>query len=874
LHPLAHRGAERKAGDQGVRDLIDQGRNLHRAGHLAQAEALYRQVLRQQPGHADALHLMGVMALQTGRFADAVDWIGRAIAGRPDFPEAHNNLGNALKALGRPQDAIGSYDHALALRPDFPEAHNNRGVCLQGLGRLDEAAAAFGRALASRPDYPEAAIGRAVTLERLGRLGEAADGYRAAALLLPDNADLRNTLGNTLHALGRPDEAAAAYGEAVRLRPDFAEFHINRGVALTECRRLDEAAAALRTALALAPGHVRAMTALGTAWQMDGKVDEAVACLGDAVRAAPDFAPAHGNLGLALARLGRLDEALDCQRTALRLQPDNVMTHNNLAVVLTEMGRYDQALASVETALRLRPDFPEAHMTKGNTLKALGRLEEAAASLEAALGLKPGSAEAHTALGSVYQALWRLDDALAEHRRALLLWPDYPAALMNLGMTLQIQGLPAEAAVCYERIIVLRPDHDTAFGNLLNCTMYRDDLDHDAVAEIHRRFGRAFTRPPLPGIAPEPVAPEPAAAERRLRIGYLSSDLRNHPVAGNLFPVIRHHDRAAFSVHFYSHLANPDDHTREFQALADGWRDIRTLSDRQAAELIRADRIDILVCLAGRFDLNRPVICAYRAAPIQISMHDVGTSGLAEMDYILGDGRLLARPSREYFAERRLRLPSFVVADFPPALPPLPAQPRQGPVVFGCFNNPAKISPGLVRLWASILAALPQSRLTLKYQGAYGSPTLRDRLRGQLVAGGAMEDQVTFVADQDSYAAFIARYDQVDIALDTTPFSGSTTSFQALAMGVPVVTLAGERMVGRWTASMLRTLRLPQLIAPRPEDYIAIALNTAAAIDLWRGRRAEIRDRVAASPLCDGTSYTRRLERLYRAVWRKARYSG
>ncbi len=841
----------------GVQELIDRGRAFHRAGDLAQAETLYRDVLRQHPDHADALHLMGVMAIQTGRFAAAIDWIIRAIAGRPNFPEALNNLGNAYKALNRPDQAAEAFGQALALRPDFPEALNNRGVCLQALSRNEEAADALERAIALRPDYPEARINHALALERLGRLAEAAESYGAAIALLPANADLRNTLGNTFRTLGRLDDAAEAYGEAVRLRPDFAEFHVNRGVALTECRRLDEAVTSLRTALDLTSDHVRARIALGVALGLQGAIDDAVHTLRDAVHLAPTFPPAHCTLGLALLRVRRLEEAADCQRTALRLQPDSAASHTNLAIVLGEMGQYDQSLASTEAALRLRPDFPEAHITRGNTLKALGRLEDAAASLEIAVRLKPGSAEGHTALGVVYQALWRLDDALAEHREALRLWPDYPAALMNLGMALQAQGLPAEAGTCYERIITQRPGHDTAFGNLLNCAMYRDDLDNDAVAAIHRRFGRAFAQPTLP-----PAKVEPAATERRLKIGYLSSDLRNHPVATNLLPVIRARDRTAFAVHFYAHVASPDDYTQAFRALADGWSDIHGLTDRQAAELIRADGIDILVSLAGRFDLNRPTICAYRAAPIQISMHDVATSGLTEMDYIIGDGRLLARPSGEYFTERRLRLPSFYVADFPAALPPLPHEPRRGPVVFGCFNNPVKITPTTTRMWGAILAALPDSRLALKFHQAYGSPTLRDRLLNQLVSGGATADQVEFAFNAESYGEFLARYNDVDIALDTTPFSGSTTSFQALTMGVPIVTLAGERMASRWTASMLRTLRLPQLIATRPGDYVAVAHRTAATIADWRARRQDIRDHISASALCDGATYAKRLELL------------
>ena len=847
-----------------MQGLIDQGLAHHRAGKLAEAEIVYGRVLQSQPDNATALHLMGVLALQTGRFDNALDWIGRAIAHQPHFPEALNNQGNALKALNRLEDATEAYDRALAQRPDFPEALNNRGFCLLTLGRLDEAAQSLARATALRPDYPEARINSAMALERLGRFAEAAEHYGAAIRLLPANADLHNALGNALRAAGYVAKAAESYGEAARLRPDFVEFWINQGVALTDCRHLDEAITVLQLALSLAPDHVRALIAFGVALSLKGDFAQAAHSLGRAAELAPDFPPAHTNLGLALIRLGRLEEAAECQRKALRLQPDYVVALNNLAITLTEMGQPDQAVINAEAAIGLRPDFAEAHISRGTALKALEKFDAAADSLETALRLKPNSAEAHTALGSVYQSLWRLDEAAAEHREALHLWPDYPAALHNLGSTLLLLGRASEAVACYEQVAAKAPMDATTISYLVYSAMYRDDLDNDGLAAIYRRYGEALAR----NATPIPK-PGPQAANRRLKIGYLSSDLRNHPVASNLLPVVRHHDHSAFEIHYYSHGTTSDEYTADLKASADGWHDITRLNDTQAAELIRADGMDILVSLAGRFDLNRPGICAFRAAPIQISMHDVATSGLTEMDYIIGDGRLLARPSTEYFTERRLRLPSFYIADFPDYLPPLPPAPRQGPVVFGCFNNPVKISPTLIPLWGAILAALPESRLVLKYYQAYDSSDLRHRLTQTVTQAGAQADQLVFIGSKESYTGFVGRYNQVDIALDTWPFSGSTTSFQALSMGVPVVTLATDRMVSRWTASMLRSLRLDPLITTQPEDYVATAIETAGNVESWRGRRHDIRDRLARSSLCNGALWAKRLERLYRAVWRR-----
>ncbi|CAA7621223.1 tetratricopeptide repeat protein [Magnetospirillum sp. SS-4] len=848
-------------------DLIDRALAFHRAGQLGKAEPLYREVLSCDPGNAAALHLMGVMALQTGHPDHAVEWIGRALAARPDFPEAHNNLGNALKAMNRTEAAATSFRRALELRPDMAEAHNNLGICLLGLDRAGDACTAFETAIGLRPDYPEATAGRAQALERLGRWADAAAAWNAAIALVPGVGDFRNSLGNCLRRLGRLNDAAEAYGEAVRLRPDFVEFHVNHGVALTDCRRLGEAESRLRAALALVPDHVRATIALGIVLGLGDRLDDAAETLRRAVDLAPDFPPAHVNLGLILLRTGELDEAVRCQHAALRLQPEYALAHNGLAMALAARQSPDQALDSVATALRLRPDLAEAHLTRANILKMLGRKEECAAALKEAARLNPASAEIHTALGRVLFEQWLLDDAVAAHRQALELWPDFPAAQLNLGNALQALDRQQDAALLYEAVISRHPDHALAFGNLLNNIMYRDDLDAEAVGEAHRRYGRAMARP-----RPDSSDPAGTASDSgKIRIGYLSSDLRNHPVGTNLLPLIRNHDRSAFEIHFYAHVSKTDAHTDEFRALADGWHDITALTDAAAAARIRADGIDILVSLAGRFDQNRPQICAFRPAPIQISMHDVATSGLEEMDYIVGDGRLLARPSAEYFSERRLRLPSFYVAGPPPGASPVPAVPRHGPPVFCSFNNPIKISPTIARAWGAILAALPDSRLVLKFHEAYGSPTLRERLSERLIAAGARPGQIEMVGTKEPYEAFIARYHHVDVALDTAPFSGSTTSFQALSMGVPVLTMPQDRMVSRWTASMLRTVRLPGLIADGPEDYVAKAIALARSVDDWRGRRAELSQRTLASSLCDGPGWTRRLERLYRAVWQRHR---
>jgi predicted O-linked N-acetylglucosamine transferase (SPINDLY family) len=430
-----------------------------------------------------------------------------------------------------------------------------------------------------------------------------------------------------------------------------------------------------------------------------------------------------------------------------------------------------------------------------------------------------------------------------------------------------MQARQREAAECCETALAIRPNDPKALKNSVTIAVYRDDLTTDALTAIHRRFGRALAQPGVSLVRPADLP----RGDKRLRIGYLTSDLiTGHPVVGDFRPLLRHHDRAAFAVHIYAHITPRDPLVAQLRAEADGWRDIAHLSDIQVAEQIRADDIDILVSLAGRFDDNRPGICAYRAAGVQISLLDVATSGLDEMDYIIADRWLLPRHTAEYFSERRLRLPQYYQADLPADLPDVTeAADRSAPPLFGCFNSPTKINPTVLRCWGAILAALPKSRLRLKYMDHYQSKAARALILGRLTQAGATPRQVEFLSGRESQAAFLARYNDIDVALDTFPFCGSTTSFHALAMGVPVVTWPWDRFVSRWTESMLRAVALPELIAASGDDYVAVAVAAAKSRRAWRARRPEIRERLMSSLLCDAPRRTRHLERLYRAVWRR-----
>jgi hypothetical protein len=318
-------------------------------------------------------------------------------------------------------------------------------------------------------------------------------------------------------------------------------------------------------------------------------------------------------------------------------------------------------------------------------------------------------------------------------------------------------------------------------------------------------------------------------------------------------------------------VRRPDDETDWFRAQAAGWRSITGLADDVVATMIRDDRVDIMIYLAGRFDHNRPQVAAWRPAPVQVSLFDVATSGMAEMDYLVVDSFMAPARRSEKFVEHLLRLPSVYLHEpigFAPPVTPPPVL-NNGRVIFGSFNNPAKVNDEVLRLWAEVLRAVPGSRLKLKYRGYYRQPGLQRRVREVFEAAGIDSGRVEMGGTYENPGDHIALYRDVDIALDTHPFTGSTTTFETLWMGVPVVTLAGDSFVARWSASMISKVGLPDLVASSPKDYVDIAARLAADPERLRNLRQTLRSQVSTSPLCDGRRTTRHLERGLRAAWRR-----
>ncbi|AWB08057.1 glycosyltransferase (plasmid) [Azospirillum humicireducens] len=537
---------------------------------------------------------------------------------------------------------------------------------------------------------------------------------------------------------------------------------------------------------------------------------------------------------------GRLQEAESLYRELLAQDGMAADLWNNLGVVLAERKRPAEAAAALRNALILRPDYDKPWVGLGSD--AFGdRLEEAVRCWTRAIQLEP--------------------------RQGSGLW-------FNLGVVRQMRGEAAEAAALFDRAESLTPDDPRIASQRLLCLNYLDLPGERLLAE-HRRFDQRFgdkadgSRPPA---VPHANRPDP---EKRLRIGYLSVEFREHLGAYFLTPLFEAADRGRFEIVCYSILpeVHADAYTARFKAQADGWRTIGHLDDEALAAQIRADGIDILVDLAGHSGLNRLPMLARRPAPVQVTWlgYPNGT-GMEAVGYRIVDPVSdPIGPTDLHAVEALVRLPAPFLCFRPPAsappVVPLPAG-ATGAVTFGSFNKLSKITDGTVALWAEVLRRVPDARLLLKDR-PLSDPGTADMTRSRFAAAGvdpARLDLVGFIKDA---AGHLAAYNRIDIALDPHPYNGTITTCDTLWMGAPLVTLAGSRHAARVGASLMTAVGLPELVAATPDRYAAIAADLAGDLTRLMRLRMGLRERVRRSALCDETRFMRNLETAYRLMWRR-----
>lgn len=689
------------------------------------------------------------------------------------------------------------------------------------------------RQVAETPLDPAAHVALARHLERAGAPAEAEAHYREAALLDGAESRHRQALAEFLIRHGRPGEAEKVYIELAEdpAHRDVAEMSL--GNLLRRQGQPERAAERYRAVLARSPNNPAAHNALGVLAADAGDWKRAAEHYQAAIYFSPRFAHAQSNLGVALHRMGDLDGAIERQRAALEANPKTMPAYAHLAACLSEKGDKDAAEAVYRRALEADPNYLPALVNLANMLNERGQP----------------------------------DQAIELYARAIRAQPNFAPTYSNLAGLLKDQGRVEEAITALERAVKLMPDFPEAQSNLLLTLHYSAEKTPEEIAEAHFEVGRRYAaKAGTP--APHENAPEP---DRRLRVGYVSADLRTHPVAFFMEPVLAHHDKSALEVFVYAEHGKDDATTERLRPMADHWRSIRGITDAQADTLIRADEIDILVDLAGHTANNRMTLFARMPAPVQITwLGYPDTTGLPAMDYRITDA--VSDPEGEterWHSEALLRLPDGFLCYRPPPDCPAPAPApaaEPGAVTFASFNNPAKISPKVVALWARVLTALPKARLVMKAK-PFADAGPRAWFTKLFAKHGVDAGRIEFVGRLDSLGEHLDYYRHIDIALDSFPYNGTTITCEAFYMGVPVVIREGRMHVARVGASIASTIGAGALVAADDDAYVGIATRLANDLDELRDWRGGLRERMTNSPLMDAAGFTAKLEAAYRGAW-------
>jgi predicted O-linked N-acetylglucosamine transferase (SPINDLY family) len=680
---------------------------------------------------------------------------------------------------------------------------------------------------------------------------------------LPNHFGALHLLGVSEKDCGRFDQAAVVLTRAVEIDPRAAEAQSNLGFSLFQLGRYEEARARYERAIALQPNFPTALTHLGNALMSLFRFEEAIAAHDRAIALKPDYGDAYANRGMALMLTSRNEEAGQNFDRAFLLQPRLLTALFGKALVSMNLRNFDAALAALNAALAINPNAAAVIAQRGRVYQESGKFDEAEAEFDAALAIEPllevalcGKATVTLVNGNIALAISVINKVLAQNPNSEIAWT-------LLGVCFAMQGDVATAIEHYDRALAIKPDHEDAITKKIFALDFLPDVGVETLQAARRYWweaiGSRLARPPLGERDLNP--------DRRLVVGYVSSDFRDHSTALAFVPILRRHDHAKFEIIAYSCSPVRDAKTDLCRSLVDRWVDAWLLGDDKLADQIRADKVDILVDLSGHSAGHRLTLFARKPAPIQVSaVGSVTGTGLPVMDYLLADPVVIPAAVRHLFAEKIHDLPSLITIEPPPRISssPLPML-CNGYVTFGAFNRTDKISEPALRLWSKLMAATPDSIIVVKSHSMSDS-LLRDRLIARFVSHGIAADRVR-CAGKTAREEHLSMFADIDIALDPFPQNGGISTWESLQMGVPVVTKLGSGPAERAGGAIVKAVGLDEWVAENDEGYLAIALKFCSRPAELAALRAVLPAMVLNSAAGNGALHTQHVEKGYRKFW-------
>jgi protein O-GlcNAc transferase len=619
-----------------------------------------------------------------------------------------------------------------------------------------------------------------------------------------------------------------------------------------------------REAVAAAPGNAIFLNTLGNGLLAQGRSEEAVAAMAEAHAAMPEQADILFNLANAQRQAGYLETAADSFQRVINLRPNHIGAYNNLAVVLKALGDTHAAATVLIEALAHAPNSGELRFNLGNALQAAGRRDAAESAYRKAVELLPNHAEAYANLGVVLAEGGKKEEAREAFKKAIALSPELVTAYVGLADLVDDGTMDA---VAHRRtVLALNPKLAAVRSSLLMCMHYTAVSRAELFAE-HRTFGTVHNRTTAPAF----TGAHNFARAKRLRVGFVSGDFRFHAMLFFILPVLQARSHDAFEIFCYSNTARTDEHTSDFRAASDHWRDVRGLSNDALTGLIVRDQIDILIDLSGHTPNNRLLVFAAKPAPLQIAWGDyVNTRGLKAIDLLFGDASHTPAEDDAFYMEKVVRFaPDYMCYRAPVYAPGVTASPAaaNGYVTFGTFSEVTKIGHDSIARWAAVLQAMPTARFLLNGY-LFANAARQDRVMAMFADAGIGAERLTFRAG-GPHAEFLAQYADVDVILDTAPYSGGLTTCEALLMGVPVLTIAGDRFCGRHAATHLINGGAPDWVATSLADFVNKAQVLASDPPRLSVERPATRARFLVSPLCDVTAFSEAFYGALRAAWQR-----
>jgi predicted O-linked N-acetylglucosamine transferase (SPINDLY family) len=704
----------------------------------------------------------------------------------------------------------------------------------------------------------------AVQAYREGRHPQAQALCRQILNDLPDHFDAWRLLGVSEADSSHFEEAVAALRRATALNSRSSEAHANLGWSLLRLGQYQEARASLERAITLDPNFPTALTNLGTTLMHLGRYDEAIAAHDRAIALKPDYGDAHCSRGTALLLANQNEEAVRSFDRALALQPRHLPALHGKGLAYLNLRNFDQALATQNAALSIKPDTAVVLTQRARVFQHLGQFDKADADFDAALAVAPHLEPALHGKATLSALVGRMAPALAACQKLLALNPNSATALSVLGSCLLLQGDAAAAIQLFDRALAVEPDHADAITRKIWALDFLPDAGF-VEEQAARNYWWNAVGSHIPRLHPAGRELDP---DRRLVVGYVSSDFRGHSAALAFIPILQHHNRNQFQIIAYSCSPQQDDVTDRCHKTVDRWVEAWRLSDDRLAELIQADKVDILVDLSGHSAGDRLGVFARKPAPVQVTaVGNVNGTGLPAIDYLLADSVVIPQSVRHLFAEKVYDLPALITIEPLPNIQPSPLPMlRNGFVTFGVFNRSYKISDLALTLWFRLMQALPGSIIVVK-NSSMSDPPQRDGLIARFAAHGIPEERLRCIGTT-SRPDHLAQFADIDISLDPFPQNGGISTWESLQMGVPVVTKLGNGGGARCGGAIVKAIGLDDWVADDDDGYLAIALRYASQPDRLAALRARLPELVANSAAGNCEVYTRHVEAGYRKFWR------